>query len=101
MTLQFNISGLALTVAEGGSYSFTLTPKGQLSAAMDIRWVIVPKGKVPVTKNDFSAFEGTESFVSGATAGKTITITPTDDALAEVSGEFEIQVYQVVSGWWH
>ena len=98
MTLQFNISGLALTLAEGGSYSFTLTPKGQLSAAMDIRWVIVPKGKVPITKNDFSAFEGTESFASGATAGKTITITPTDDALAEVSGEFEIQVYQVVSG---
>ena len=98
MTLEFNISGLALTVAEGGSYSFTLTPKGQLSAAMDIRWVIVPKGKVPITKNDFSAFEGTESFVSGATAAKTITITPTDDALAEVSGEFEIQIYQVVSG---
>ena len=98
MTLQFNISGLALTLAEGGSYSFTLTPKGQLSAAMDIRWVIVPKGKVPITNNDFSAFEGTESFASGATAGKTITITPTDDALAEVSGEFEIQVYQVVSG---
>ena len=98
MTLQFNISGLALTVAEGGAYSFTLTPKGQLSAAMDIRWVIVPKGKVPITTNDFSALEGTERFVSGATAGKTITITPTDDALAEVSGEFEIQVYQVVSG---
>ena len=98
MTLEFNISTLALTLAEGGSYSFTLTPKGSLSAAMDIRWVIVPKGKVPITKNDFSAFEGTESFVSGATAAKTITITPTDDALAEVSGEFEIQVYQVVSG---
>ena len=98
MTLEFNISGLALTVAEGGSYSFTLTPKGPLSAAMDIRWVIVPKGKIPITKNDFSALEGTESFASGATAGKIITITPTDDALAEVSGEFEIQVYQVVSG---
>ena len=98
MTLEFNISGLALTVAEGGSYSFTLTPKGSLSAAMDIRWVIVPKGKVPITNNDFSAFEGTERFASGATAGKTITITPTDDALAEVSGEFEIQIYQVVSG---
>ena len=98
MTLQFNISGLALTVAEGGAYSFTLTPKGSLSAAMDIRWVIVPKGKIPITTNDFSAFEGTERFASGATAGKTITITPTDDALAEVSGEFEIQIYQVVSG---
>ena len=98
MTLQFNISVLALTLAEGGAYSFTLTPKGPLSAAMDIRWVIVPKGKIPITTNDFSAFEGTESFASGATAGKTITITPTDDALAEVSGEFEIQVYQVVSG---
>ena len=98
MTLQFNISGLALTLAEGGAYSFTLTPKGQLSAAMDIRWVIVPKGKVPITTNDFSALEGTESFVSGATAGKTITITPTDDSKSEVSGEFEIQVYQVVSG---
>ena len=98
MTLQFNISGLALTLAEGGSYSFTLTPKGSLSAAMDIRWVIVPKGKVPITTNDFSAFEGTERFVSGATAAKTITITPTDDALAEVSGDFEIQIYQVVSG---
>ena len=102
MTLQFNISGLALTVAEGGSYSFTLTPKGQLSAAMDIRWVIVPKGKIPITNNDFSALEGTESFVSGATAAKTITITPKnsgeDNIIPEVSGEFEIQVYQVVSG---
>ena len=98
MTLQFNISGLALTLAEGGSYSFTLTPKGQLSAAMDIRWVIVPKGKIPITNNDFSALEGTERFASGATAGKTITITPTDDSKSEVSGEFEIQVYQVVSG---
>ena len=97
MTLQFDISGLASTVAEGGTYSFMLTPKGELSAAMNIRWVIVPKGKVPITNNDFSAFEGTESFVSGATAGKTITITPTDDALAEVSGDFEIQIYQVVS----
>ena len=29
MTLQFNISGLALTLAEGGTYSFTLTPKAE------------------------------------------------------------------------
>ena len=98
MTLQFDISVLASTVAEGGAYSFTLTPKDTLSAAMDIRWVIVPKGEVPITKNDFSALEGTVSFVSGTDAAKTIDITPTDDAVAEVSGEFEIQVYQVVSG---
>ena len=98
MTIQFNISTLALTLAEGGSYSFTLTPKAALSGNMDIRWVIVPKGKVPITKNDFSDFTDTVSFTANATAGKTITITPTDDALAEVSGEFEIQVYQVVSG---
>ena len=97
MTLQFDISGLASTVAEGGTYSFTLTPKEELSAAMDIRWVIVPKGKVPITNNDFSALEGTESFASGTATGKTIDITPTDDAVAEVSGEFEIQIYQVVS----
>ena len=97
MTLQFDISVLASTVAEGGTYSFTLTPKAELLAAMEIRWVIVPKGKVPITDNDFSAFEGTERFASGTAAAKTITITPTDDALVEVSGDFEIQVYQVVS----
>ena len=100
MAVQFDISALAETLAEGGTYTFTLTPTGTLSGAVGIRWVIVPKGKVPITDNDFSAFTGTASFASGATASdvQTITITPTDDALAEVSGEFEIQVYQVVSG---
>ena len=97
MTLQFDISVLASTVGEGGTYSFTLTPKEELLAAMEIRWVIVPKGKVPITKNDFSALEGTVNFVSGTAAAKTIDITPTDDSVAEVSGEFEIQIYQVVS----
>ena len=97
MTIQFDISVLASAVAEGGTYSFMLTPKEELSAAMEIRWVIVPKGKIPITNNDFSALEGTERFVSGATAAQTITITPTDDSKSEISGEFEIQVYQVVA----
>ena len=96
--IEFDISALAVTLAEGGTYSFTVTPKAALSGAMEIRWVIVPKGKIPITNNDFSALEGTASFASGTTAAQTITITPTDDTLAEVSGEFELQVYQVVSG---
>ena len=100
MAVQFDISALASTLAEGGTYTFTLTPTGTLSGAVGIRWVIVPKGKVPITDNDFSAFTGTARFASGATASdvQTITITPTDDAVAELSGTFEIQVYEVVSG---
>ena len=100
MAVQFDISALASTLAEGGSYTFTLTPTGTLSGAVGIRWVIVPKGKVPITDNDFSAFTGAASFASGATASdvQTITITPTDDDVVEVSGEFEIQVYEVVTG---
>ena len=98
MMIEFDISELAVTLAENGAYSFTVTPKAALSADVTIRWVIVPKGKIPITNNDFSALEGTASFTSGDTAAKTITITPTDDTLAEVSGEFAIQVYQVVAG---
>ena len=100
MAVQFDISALASTLAEGGTYTFTLTPTGTLSGAVDIRWVIVPKGAVPITKNDFSALTETASFASGATISdvQTITITPTDDSVLELSGEFEIQVYQVVSG---
>ena len=93
--IQFEISALDETLTEGESYSFTVTPKAALSGAMEIRWVIVPKGKIPITKNDFSALEGSASFASGATAAQTITITPTDDDRPEVSGEFELQVYQV------
>ena len=69
--IQFDISTLAETLTEGGTYSFTVTPKAALSGAMDIRWVIVPKGKIPITANDFSDLddlEGTVSFASGATA---------------------------------
>ncbi|MGI9348014.1 MAG: hypothetical protein ACR2PV_08505 [Gammaproteobacteria bacterium] len=101
MMIQFEISELAETLAENGTYSFTVTPKAALSEAMDIRWVIVQKGKIPITKNDFedSYLEGTVvRFASGDTVARPIDITPTDDAVAEVSGEFEIQVYQVVSG---
>ena len=100
MAVQFDISALAETLAEGATYTFTLTPTGTLSGAVDVRWVIVPKGKTAITNNDFSALTGTASFASGATASdvQTIIITPTDDSVVEVSGEFEIQVYQVVSG---
>ena len=96
--IQFDISELAETLAEGGAYSFTVTPKAALSEKMDIRWVIVPKGKIPITNNDFSALEGTRDFAAGDTAAKTVTITPTDDDRPEVSGEFAIQIYQVVAG---
>ena len=96
--IQFEISALDETLTEGGAYSFTVTPKAALSEKMDVRWVIVPKGKIPITKNDFSALEGTRDFAAGDTAAKTITITPTDDNRPEVSGEFAIQIYQVVAG---
>ena len=98
--IQFEISTLAETLAEGGAYSFTVTPKAALSADVTIHWVIVPKGKIPITKNDFahSYLEGTVvRFASGDTAAQTVTITPTDDTRPEVSGEFEIQIYQVVA----
>ena len=85
--IQFDISAFSLADAKDG-YSFTLTPKQALAGNMDIRWVIVPKGRV--TADDSSSLTGTFHFAFGSTTAQTITIAPPYD-------NFEIQIYQVVS----
>ena len=95
MTLQFDI-GAFVALSRAGTYSFTLTPKTALVSDVTIRWAIVPKGATAVV-NDFSSLTGTLSLSSGSTTTQAITVTPTDDALATLSGEFEIQIYQVVA----
>ena len=86
MMTQFDISAFAL--AHRGGYRFTLTPKSALAGDMDIRWVIVPKGRV--TADDYSDLTGTFHFAFGSTTAQTITIAPPYD-------NFEIQIYQIVS----
>ena len=83
---QFDISAFAL--AHRGGYRFTLTPKQALAGDMDIRWVIVPKGRV--TADDSSSLTGTFHFAFGSTTAQTITIAPPYD-------NFEIQIFQIVS----
>ena len=95
MALQFDI-GAFVALSRAGTYSFTLTPKLALVSDVTIRWAIVPKGATAVV-NDFSSLTGTLSLSSGSTTTQAITVTPTDDALAILSGEFEIQIYQVVA----
>ena len=95
MAVQFDI-GAFVALLRAGTYSFTLTPKTALMSDVTIRWAIVPKGATAVV-NDFSSLTGTLSLSSGSTTTQAITVTPTDDALATLSGEFEIQIYQVVA----
>ena len=95
MLAQFDI-GAFVALSRAGTYSFTLTPKLALVSDVTIRWAIVPKGATAVV-NDFSSLTGTLSLSSGSTTTQAITVTPTDDALATLSGEFEIQIYQVVA----
>ena len=95
MAMQFDI-GAFVALSRAGTYSFTLTPKTALVSDVTIRWAIVPKGATAVV-NDFSSLTGTLSLPSGSTTTQAITVTPTDDALATLSGEFEIQIYQVVA----
>ncbi|MGI9439380.1 MAG: hypothetical protein ACR2OT_00195, partial [Parvibaculales bacterium] len=84
---QFDMSTFALAHARG-DYRFTLTPQQALAGNMDIRWIIVPKGRV--TADDFSDLTGTFHFALGSTAAQTIIIAPPYD-------DFEIQIYQIVS----
>ena len=84
---QFDMSTFALAHARG-DYRFTLTPKQALAGNMDIRWVIVPKGRV--TADDSSDLTGTFHFALGSTTAQTIIIAPPYD-------NFEIQIYQIVS----
>ena len=93
--IKFDI-GTFVALSRAGTYSFTLTPKLALVSDVTIRWAIVPKGATAVV-NDFSSLTGTLSLSSGSTTTQAITVTPTDDALATLSGEFEIQIYQVVA----
>ena len=84
---QFDISAFALAHARGG-YRFTLTPKQALAGDMDIRWVVVPKGRI--TADDSSSLTGTFHFAFGSTTAQTSIIAPPYD-------DFEIQIYQIVS----
>ncbi len=81
------------TATEGTEYEFTITPTAALADATMIRWVIVPKGALPVTSSDFPSLTGMLSFTSGATTAQTVTFTPTDDARREISKDFELRIY--------
>ena len=93
---SFNTITISATVAEGGNLTVTITPSSALSAATTVRWVIVPKGKLPISSSDFSSLTGTLSFASGDTAAKTLTLTPTNDTVLEVGETFELQLFEVV-----
>ncbi len=85
-------------VTEGGSFTVTITPQSALSSDVTVRWVIVPKGKLPISGSDFSTLTGTYDFSSGDDGddGHTFTFTPSDDNILEPGKDFEIFFYQVV-----
>ena len=58
---SFNNITLSATVAEGGNLTVTITPSSALSAATTVRWVIVPKGKLPISSSDFTSLTGNDS----------------------------------------
>jgi hypothetical protein len=58
---SFTTPTISATVAEGGSLTVTITPSSALGAATTVRWVIVPKGKTPISSSDFSSLTGTLS----------------------------------------
>ena len=94
----YSISPADLKVTEGGSFTVTITPKAALNSDVTIRWVIVPKGKLPISGSDFSSLTGTYDFDSGDDGddGHTFTFTPSDDNILEPGKDFEIFFYQVV-----
>ncbi len=83
-----------LTATEGELYSFDITRAGALSAAVTIRWEIALIGATPATSSDFSSLTGTVVFAIGETT-KTVTFTPTNDAIREVRENFELRIYNV------
>ena len=95
---SFTTPTISATIAEGGSLTVTITPSSALGAATTVRWVIVPKGKAPISSSDFSSLTGTLSFTSGSSTAHTLTLTPTNDTALEVGETFELQLYEVVSG---
>ena len=94
----YSISPATGKVTEGGSFTVVITPQSALSADTTIRWVIVPKGKLPISGSDFSSLTGTHDFSSGDDGddGHTFTFTPSDDNILEPGKDFEIFFYQVV-----
>ena len=95
---SFTTPTISATIAEGGSLTVTITLSSALGAATTVRWVIVPKGKTPISSSDFSSLTGTLSFTSGSSTAQTLTLTPTNDTALEVGETFELQLYEVVSG---
>ncbi|MEL0150996.1 MAG: hypothetical protein VW950_05085, partial [Rhodobiaceae bacterium] len=93
---SFTTPTISATIAEGGSLTVTITPSSALGAATTVRWVIVPKGKTPISSSDFSSLTGTLSFTSGSNTAQTLTLTPTNDTALEVGETFELQLYEVV-----
>ncbi len=90
--MTFTLSA-PVVATEGTLYSFDITPTAALADATTIRWVIVPKGALPVTSSDFPSLTGMLSFTSGATTAQTVTFIPTDDARREISKDFELRIY--------
>ena len=98
MASLFNITLSNVSVTEGGSVVITLTPTAALSQAVTVSWSILGFGRLPVTSSDFSNLSGSVSFASGDTTAQIITITPTDDTLAELTKEFAVRLSQDAGG---
>ncbi len=58
---SFTTPTISATIAEGGSLTVKITPSSALGAATTVRWVIVPKGKTPISSSDFSSLTGNAS----------------------------------------
>ena len=98
MASLFDITLSNVTVTEGVSVVITLTPMAALSQAVTVSLSIIGFGRLPITSSDFSTLTGSLSFASGATAFQTITLTPTDDTLAELAESFAVRLSQNVGG---
>jgi len=58
---SFTTPTISATIAEGGSLTVTITPSSALGAATTVRWMIVLKGKTPISSSDFSSLTGNAS----------------------------------------
>ena len=98
MASLFDITLSDVTVTEGGSVTITLTPIAAITGNVTVSWSILGFGRLPTSGGDFSNLSGSVSFVAGASAAQTFTLTPTDDASGELPKEFLVRLSQDAGG---